>query len=80
MLAQHKEGHEYGVLVSDIGVCHKQLQQWSEAVTFFKEAVEHTTRLRCRLSVRRPKQYEEAEEALAIIDQREHERTAMVAE
>jgi tetratricopeptide (TPR) repeat protein len=41
VLAQHKEGNEYGSLLTDMGICHKWLQQWSEAVACCKEAVEH---------------------------------------
>jgi tetratricopeptide (TPR) repeat protein len=45
VLVQHKEGNEYGVLLTDMGICHKRLQQWCEAVTCYKEAVEHTCNL-----------------------------------
>jgi tetratricopeptide (TPR) repeat protein len=45
VLAQHKEGNNYGVLLTDMGICHKELQQWSEAVACCKEDVEHTCNL-----------------------------------
>jgi hypothetical protein len=32
VLVRHKEGHDYGALLSDMAVCHRELQQWSEAV------------------------------------------------
>jgi tetratricopeptide (TPR) repeat protein len=32
VLAQHKEGNSYGLLLTAMGICHKRLQQWSEAV------------------------------------------------
>ncbi len=41
VLAQHKEGDSYGALLSSMGICHQRLQQWSEAVACYKEAVEH---------------------------------------
>jgi tetratricopeptide (TPR) repeat protein len=41
VLAQHKEGDEYGALLGDMSICHKRLQQWTEAVACCKEAVEH---------------------------------------
>jgi tetratricopeptide (TPR) repeat protein len=40
MLAQHKEGNAYGALLTSMGIYHEQLQQWSEAVTCYKEGVE----------------------------------------
>ncbi len=46
VLAQHKEGNAYGTLLTDMGICHQQLQQWSEAVVCYKEDVEHTCNLR----------------------------------
>jgi hypothetical protein len=42
VLAQHKEGNDYGALLTSMGVCHKRLQQWSEAVACYKEIVEHS--------------------------------------
>ncbi len=42
---QHKEGDSYGALLTSMGICHKRLQQWSEAVTCYKEAVEHSCNL-----------------------------------
>jgi tetratricopeptide (TPR) repeat protein len=45
VLAQHKEGNEYGALPSNMGICHKKLHQWSEAVACYKEAVEHSRNL-----------------------------------
>jgi tetratricopeptide (TPR) repeat protein len=41
VLAQHKEGNNYGALLSNTGICHIELQQWSEAIACYKEAVEH---------------------------------------
>jgi tetratricopeptide (TPR) repeat protein len=40
-VVQHKEGDDYGSLLTDMGICHEKLQQWSEAVACYKEAVEH---------------------------------------
>jgi tetratricopeptide (TPR) repeat protein len=40
VLAQHKEGNAYGALLNDMAICHRNLQQWSEAVACYKEAVE----------------------------------------
>ncbi len=45
VLAQHKEGGDYGLLLSNMGICHRELQQWSEAVACYKEAVEHDRNL-----------------------------------
>ncbi len=45
ILAQHKEENEYGVLLTSMGICHKRLQQWSEAVACFKEDVQHSRNL-----------------------------------
>jgi hypothetical protein len=42
VLVQHKEGGDYGLLLSNMGFCHRE---WSEAVACYKEAVEH----RCNL-------------------------------
>ncbi len=36
---------EYGVLINDMGICHKQLQQWSEALACYKEACSHVSRM-----------------------------------
>jgi tetratricopeptide (TPR) repeat protein len=80
VLVQHKEGNEYGSRLTDMGICHEKLQQWSEAVACYKEDVEHRRNM---LSSSHPeyattlwnlsanlRQYEEAiprlEEALAI--------------
>jgi tetratricopeptide (TPR) repeat protein len=41
VLAQRKEGNNYGGLFSSMGICHKRLQQWSKAIACYKEAVEH---------------------------------------
>jgi tetratricopeptide (TPR) repeat protein len=45
VLIQHKEGNAFGLLLSNVGFCHQRLQQWSEAVACYKEAVEHTCNL-----------------------------------
>jgi tetratricopeptide (TPR) repeat protein len=45
VLVQHQEGHEYGTLLNDMAFCHQRLQQWSEAGTCYKEALEHTRNL-----------------------------------
>jgi tetratricopeptide (TPR) repeat protein len=41
VLLQHKEGSEYGVLLSDMAIGHQCLHQWNEAVACHKEAAEH---------------------------------------
>jgi tetratricopeptide (TPR) repeat protein len=73
VLAQQKEGNDCGALVNDMALCHENLQQWSEAVACYKEAVEHsrnlhgnnhpeyaTTLYNLALLFARLKQYEEA--------------------
>jgi tetratricopeptide (TPR) repeat protein len=45
VLAQHKEGNSCGAVLNDMAVCHKNLQQWSEAVACLKEGVEHSHNL-----------------------------------
>jgi tetratricopeptide (TPR) repeat protein len=45
VLAQHKEGNGYGALLADTAFCHKNLQQWSEAIACSKEGVEHSYNL-----------------------------------
>jgi tetratricopeptide (TPR) repeat protein len=45
VLMQFKDGNEYGALVSHKGICHEELQQWSEALALKKEAVEHSQKL-----------------------------------
>jgi tetratricopeptide (TPR) repeat protein len=42
LLVQSKD---YGVLLNLMGLCHKELQQWGEAVVCCKEAVEHRRNL-----------------------------------
>jgi tetratricopeptide (TPR) repeat protein len=42
LLAQHKDGHSYGVLVNNMALCHKALKEWDEAVACYKEAIEHS--------------------------------------
>ncbi len=44
VLAQHKEGVSYGLLLTDMGIYHRELQ-WSEAVACLKEVVEHSCNL-----------------------------------
>jgi tetratricopeptide (TPR) repeat protein len=46
VLVQHKEGNAYSVLLNDMAICHNELQQWSEAVACYKEAVEQERKLR----------------------------------
>jgi tetratricopeptide (TPR) repeat protein len=48
VLAQHKEGRGYGVLLSEMASCHMELQQWVEAVACYKECVEHIRNLHCK--------------------------------
>jgi hypothetical protein len=45
VLVQHKKGKAYGMLLTDAGICHQQLQQWGDAVACYKEAVEHSRNL-----------------------------------
>ncbi len=45
VLVQHREGSAYGALLTNMAVCHRNLQQWSEAVACYKEAVEHLCKL-----------------------------------
>ena len=45
VLVQHKDGHEYGVLLGDIAECHEELHEWNEAVALRKEGVEHACNL-----------------------------------
>jgi tetratricopeptide (TPR) repeat protein len=45
VLAQHKEWNAYGALLTDMGICHKELQQWSKAIACYKESVEHCRNL-----------------------------------
>ncbi len=40
VLAQYKEGNEYGVLLNAMAHCHQRLYQWNEAVACFKEDAE----------------------------------------
>jgi tetratricopeptide (TPR) repeat protein len=44
VLVQHK-GHEYGPLLDNMASCHKELQQWNEAIACRKEVVEHNRNL-----------------------------------
>jgi tetratricopeptide (TPR) repeat protein len=45
VLAQHKEGNNYGALLNNVAFCHERLQQWVEAVACYREAVEHSHNL-----------------------------------
>ena len=42
VLVQHKEGHDYGTLLTNLALCHSKLYQWNEAVACYKESVEHS--------------------------------------